>query len=480
MTRQARRGRPPPGRDRAGGAQPGRRAVGGGRRRGRAAGARVTGVRSGLDVLGSRLSSLLAGRRVGLLCHPASVTRDLTHAADVIRALRRVRLTALFAPEHGLTGVAQDHAHIGAECDRADRAPRRTASTASASSRRPPCCADSTSLVVDLQDVGARYYTFVWTIVLAMRVCAREGKPVIVLDRPNPLGGERLEGNMAGSELRLVRRALPAADPPRHDHRRAGRLSQRDAGARLRPHGGADGGLAARRCSGRTPGCRGWRRRRTCRPPTPRASTRAAACVEGTNLSEGRGTTRPFEWVGAPYLDGARAGAALERRGLPGVRFRAIAFEPDLPQVGAARLRRRAGARDRPGPLPVLRDLPGPDRRGAPAGPARASAGSGRPTSSSGSKLPIDLLCGADRIRRAIEAGTPLPRMEASWRGDLAALRARAPALPALPMIGLDECAPPALPPGLPGLGGPAHHRAGAAVHQRLAAARRRAPSASP
>ena len=81
----------------------------------------MTAVRAGLDVLRSRLPALLGGRRVGLLCHPASVTHDLTHAADVIRGLPRARLTALFAPEHGLAGVAQDHAHIGTEFDRARR-----------------------------------------------------------------------------------------------------------------------------------------------------------------------------------------------------------------------------------------------------------------------------------------------------------------------------------------------------------------------
>ena len=133
----------------------------------------MTGVRPGLEVLAGRLGSLLAGRRVGLLAHPASVARDLTHAADVIRKMRRVRLTALFGPEHGLGGVVQDHVHVGAEYDRTRRIPvhslygKRLEPT-------PAMLRGIDVLVVDLQDVGARYYTYAWTTVLAMRVCARE------------------------------------------------------------------------------------------------------------------------------------------------------------------------------------------------------------------------------------------------------------------------------------------------------------------
>ena len=206
----------------------------------------MTPVRVGLDVLVSRLGSLLAGRRVGVLCHQASVTRDLTHAADAIRKLRRVRLTALFGPEHGLAGVVQDHVHVGRARDRARGVPVHSLYGGRRLEPTRAMLRDVDVLVVDLQDVGARYYTYAWTIVLAMRVCAREGKPVVVLDRPNPLGGERARGKRRRPQVRVVRRPLPAADPPRHDHRGAGRLPQRDAGDRLRPHRGPDGGLATR------------------------------------------------------------------------------------------------------------------------------------------------------------------------------------------------------------------------------------------
>ena len=113
----------------------------------------------------------------------------------------------------------------------------------------------------------------------------------------------------------------PLPDPPRHDHRGAGAAYHNETRARLRPHGGADGGLAARDAPARTPGCRGCALAEHADADTARVYP-GGCLLEGTNLSEGRGTTRPFEWVGAPYLDGPKLAAALERRGLPGVRFR--------------------------------------------------------------------------------------------------------------------------------------------------------------
>src|SRR5262245_45299887 len=136
-------------------------------------------VLAGLDVLVKRAPAFITGRRVGLLCHQASVTRDLTHAADAVGRLRGVRLAALFAPEHGLAGAAQDHARVASTRDRTRRLPvwslydRRLAPS-------PAMLRGLDVFVVDLQDVGARYYTFVWTTVLAMRACARVGLPVIV------------------------------------------------------------------------------------------------------------------------------------------------------------------------------------------------------------------------------------------------------------------------------------------------------------
>jgi uncharacterized protein YbbC (DUF1343 family) len=387
----------------------------------------MTDVRSGLDVLRSRVPSLLAGRRVGLLCHPASVARDLTHAVDVVRRLRRVRLTALFGPEHGLAGIVQDHVHVSTRFDRTRGLPvhslygRRLEPT-------PAMLRGIDVLVVDLQDVGARYYTYAWTTVLAMAVCAREGKPVVVLDRPNPLGGERLEGNWADPRFASFVGLYPL--PIRH--------------------GMTIAELAAYHNETQELGCdltvvpmAGWRREMlwedTDLPwvaPSPNMPTPDTARVypggcllEGTNLSEARGATRPFEWVGAPYLDGTRLAAALARRDLPGARFRPIAFEP-----GFHKWARRTchGVQvhvtdwDRFRSYATYLALIIEARRQAP----REFRWKRPPYEFQWKKMPIDLICGTDRIRWQIERGVPLARMEASWRGDLSAFaRARRPYL---------------------------------------------------
>src|SRR6266567_1959521 len=145
-------------------------------------------VETGLDVLVRRRGSLLRSRRFGLVAHQASVDSRHEHAATLLADLPRARLVRLFAPEHGLWGAAQDHAPIAGTRDPVTGLPV----VSLYGERRAPTLSmlrGLDALVVDLQDVGSRYYTFVWTMALAMPVCARAGVPVIVLDRPNPLGG---------------------------------------------------------------------------------------------------------------------------------------------------------------------------------------------------------------------------------------------------------------------------------------------------
>jgi uncharacterized protein YbbC (DUF1343 family) len=368
-------------------------------------------VRSGLDVLRAR-PRLLAGRRVGLLCHPASVTHDLIHARHVVQDLPGVELRALFAPEHGWSGAAQDHAHIPAERDRRTRLVIRSL-YGTRLAPAPEWLEGLDAVVVDLQDVGARYYTFAWTMTLTMQVAARAGVPVVVLDRPNPLGGERLEGNW----------------PDPHEPSFVG----------LHPlpirHGMTIGELAAYHNETQGFGCDltvvpmlGWRRRMlwpdTGLPwvaPSPNMPTPDTALVypggcllEGTNLSEGRGTTRPFELVGAPYLDGERLAAALGRRGLPGVRFRAAGFEPAFHKwkgrrCGGVQVHVTDPARFRSFAT-YLHLIAEARRQGGPRFRWRRP-----PYEFQWRRWPIDVLCGNDRIRRAIERGVPIARMERSW-----------------------------------------------------------------
>src|SRR5713101_7661680 len=376
----------------------------------------MTGVRSGLDVLASRLPTLLGGRRVGLLCHQASVTRDLAHAVDTVAGLRGVRLTALFAPEHGIAGAAQDHARVGSTRD-----PATGLRVWSLYDRRlapdEAMLADLDTLVVDLQDVGSRYYTFVWTTALCMRACARAQVPVVVLDRPNPLGGVVMEGNLPDPRFASFVGLYPL--PARH----AMTIAE----------------LAAYLNATHSIGCNlavvpmdGWRRAMSWEDtglpwvaPSPNMPTPDTARVypggcllEGTNLSEGRGTTRPFEWVGAPFLDGARLERALTRRGLPGVRFRPVGFEPAFhkwksQRCGGVQVHVTDAARFKP--FATYLALIAEARRQAP----RHFRWRRPPYEFERVRLPMDLLCGGPAIRRALERGVPLARLETSWRPDL-------------------------------------------------------------
>jgi uncharacterized protein YbbC (DUF1343 family) len=387
----------------------------------------MAAVLPGLDVLVSRLPSLLRGLSVGLVCHQASVTRSLTPAAEALRSMKGVKLRRLFAPEHGLTGAAQDHAHIHAERDPLTGLP--VVSLYGKRLEPPPGSLDGLeTLVIDLQDVGARYYTFTWTMALAMRAAARVGLPVVVLDRPNPLGGEELEGNMPDPRFASFVGLYPL--PTRH-----GMTIGELAGYLNDTHGlGCDLTVVP---------MLGWRRamrwEATGLPfvaPSPNMPTVDTArvypggcLIEGTNLSEGRGTTRPFEWVGAPYLDGPRLARALEGRGLPGARFRAIGFEPAFHKWKG---RRCGGVQVHvtdPGrfkPVATYLALIAEARRQAP----RHFKWRKPPYEFEWRKMPIDLLGGGPSMRRAVERGAAQKTLAASWRRDLARFaRARRPFL---------------------------------------------------
>lgn len=285
----------------------------------------------GLDVL-LEDPSLLRGRRLGLVANPASVTSGFVPTA---RALldAGLDLSLLFGPEHGLTGAVQDMLAVGD----GDTPPGQLPVASLYGERfedlspRPEHLAGLDAVVCDLPDVGSRYYTFVWTTALVMKACAARGIPVVVLDRPNPLGGLAVEGNLPEERLLSFVGLWPV--PPRHGMT-PGEIA-RYVNAEfafgcdltvvpMQVAGKA--GAAPRGRVGETPA---WVL------PSPNMPTRDTALVypgmcllEGTNLSEARGTTRPFEIVGAPWID---AGVAADRANalvLPGVAFRPHVFRP--------------------------------------------------------------------------------------------------------------------------------------------------------
>ncbi len=290
---------------------------------------RVAMVRTGLDrMVGDGLAAL-RGLSVGIVCNQASIDSNIDHLLDLIEPYHRsgaLRVKAVFGPQHGLGGHTQDNMIEGE--GEADLVGWPVYSLYGEHREPMPAMLEGIELlVVDLQDAGARYYTFVWTMALCMKACALAGVPVLVLDRPNPVGGLEVEGSVLQPEFASFVGLYPL--PMRHGMT-IGEIA-RYLAATFFP-----------RCELRVLEMEGWERAMlfgdTGLPwamPSPNLPTADSALVypggclvEGTNLSEGRGTTRPFEIVGAPYLDGHLFCEALNGLGLPGVKFRPIQFEP--------------------------------------------------------------------------------------------------------------------------------------------------------
>lgn len=376
-------------------------------------------VATGLDVLRQEGFARLRGRRVGLLAHPASVDARLDHAVDLMAAAG-VRLAALFGPEHGITGELQDmDAWDLAGEPRDPKTGARVYSLygSSEASLRPTAemLSDVDVVVVDLQDVGARYYTFAATMGYVMEAATAAGVAVMVLDRPNPLGGRAID--VEG----------PSID---HDHRSF-------VGAYAMPirHGLTMAEYARAVAEEKRLGLElelvpmvGWRRdmdfEATGLPwvmPSPNMPTVDTAwiypgqcLIEGTNLSEGRGTTRPFELSGAPWLDARAWAAAAQPHAGPGVTLRPTVIRPmfhkhALKACGAVQIH----VHDRWAVRPLRLTL-------ALLAAARALAPGEFEWRTKAyefveDRLAIDLLFGSERPRRALEAGVSVDEIVASF-----------------------------------------------------------------
>lgn len=288
---------------------------------------------TGLDVLAAQSFAPLRGKRVGLVVHPASVDRHLNHAIDLLAHAPGVQLKAIFGPEHGLLGQAQDLIHVDVEESRGQgpgHVRLQSLYGTSAASLRPDAGSlqDLDVLVIDLQDVGSRYYTFQATMLYCLEAALPLGLPVLVLDRPNPIGGALVEGPGVGPGYESF---VSCANLPIRHGLTIGEL------ARLYVQERAIHGAPLTVIP-----CQGWQRRLayadTGLPwvlPSPNMPTPDTALVypggcliEGTNLSEGRGTTRPFEIMGAPWLPAGEFARRLQQADLPGVRFRPVTFRP--------------------------------------------------------------------------------------------------------------------------------------------------------
>ncbi len=288
------------------------------------------GLRIGLDRWVADGFASLKGKRVGVVCNQATIASDYAHIIDHLLPLHRsgfLTVQAAFGPQHGIWGHTQDNM-IEWEGYRDERTGLPFYSLYG--ERREPTAEwleGVDELVFDVPDVGARYYTFIWTLALCLKACSKLGIPVTVLDRPNPIGGTQVEGGVLEPEYASFVGLFPL--PIRHG------MTLGEVARHLKAVHVPEAELQVVEVQG-------WKREQYAdeagapwAPPSPNMPTVDTAVVypgmcllEGTKLSEGRGTCRPFETFGAPYIDGWRLCEALNGIGLPGVTFRPVAFEP--------------------------------------------------------------------------------------------------------------------------------------------------------
>ncbi|MEZ5291678.1 MAG: DUF1343 domain-containing protein [Vicinamibacterales bacterium] len=373
-------------------------------------------------------SGRLPGHRIGVVANPASVDGAFVHVVDQLRAAEGVELRAIFGPQHGFRSDVQDNMIETAHA-KDDR--RRVPVYSLYSETREPTAemlAGLDALVIDLQDIGARIYTFIYTMANCLKACGRHGVPVIVCDRPNPIGGEAVEGETLVPGFESFVGLFPI--PMRHGLT-IGELAQlfneRFAlGAQLE-----------------VVPMEGWHRTDygdDCAMPwvmpSPNMPTLDSAVVypgtvllEGTLASEGRGTTRPFELVGAPWVQAEPFADGLMAQGLPGVVFRPVVFEPTFQKhhgvsCGGCQIH----VTDRQAFRPV--------ETGIAVIAALRAADPNRfawrppPYEYEHRLMPIDILAGSSRTRELVERGASAAEIAAGWRDDEAAFSAlRAPYL---------------------------------------------------
>ncbi len=350
------------------------------------------------------------GKRVGLITNPTGVDGRLRSTVDLLWRRGRVRLVALFGPEHGILGTAQAGEKTASSLDQ--RTGLRVHSLYGATLRPTAEMLEGLdALIFDMQDVGARYATYLATLVYAQQAAANAGLPMVIFDRPNPITGAHVEGNTLEPAFASFVGVHPI--PARHGLT-VGELARMFAAEQGWPQP-----IVAQ--------MRGWERGqwfdKTDLPwvqPSPNLPTLDAVTlypgtclIEGSNLSEGRGTTRPFEMVGAPWLDAFALAEELERREFPGVTFRPLTFTPTVSKhAGIACHGVQAHITDRDALRPVKLGVHLLDamRRLAPDRFEWWQGADGR--------YFIDLLLGSDAPRRALDRGLPVEELTQQWDSD--------------------------------------------------------------
>ena len=364
-------------------------------------------------------SGMLTGWRVGLVSNPASVDGAFRHVVDRVSAQPGVVLAALFGPQHGFHADVQDNM---VETGHA-RHPRLDVPVHSLYSDTREPTAEMLDgldlLVIDLQDVGTRVYTYIYTMANCLRAARRRGLPVVVCDRPNPIGGEAVEGPVLDPAFASFVGQFPI--PLRHG------MTIGELARLFNDHFEIGADLQVMRLDG-------WSRRMYHDDaeapwviPSPNLPTPDSALVypgmvllEGTSLSEGRGTTRPFELFGAPGIDPESLARSLNALDLPGAHFRPVTFEPTFQKhaghpCGGCQIH----VTDRHAFRPVLTGV-------AAIAACRETLGDRfgwrePPYEYEHDKMPIDILAGSGTLRGDMEAGRAAADIALDWKAGLAA-----------------------------------------------------------
>lgn len=368
----------------------------------------------GVEVLLESRLDLVAGKRVGLVACPSSVDRQLRSSVELLHEHPQINLVALFGPEHGIRGDAQAGAKVDSAIDPLTQLPVH--SLYGQSQRPAPEMLRGLDLIIiDLQDGGVRFYTFVATALYVMQAARDAGIGVVLLDRPAPINGVRVDGPMLDADYSSF--VGPAPLPIRYG------LTIGELARLLNDQDDVH-------CDLTVVPLGNWARAMwyddTALPfvpsspnlPTLDAMTLypGTCLIEGTNLSEGRGTTRPFEYIGAPWIQAESLATRLNALHLPGARFRPVYFVPTFSKHQGelcAGVQVYVSDRERFQPvsamLRVLQTLKRtyPDRF------------SWRKAWLPGRQRPIDLLWGSDQLRRHIDADRPVVELAAGWQAGL-------------------------------------------------------------
>ena len=372
---------------------------------------------TGLDVVLENGLPDLAGARFGLITNHTGVDRSLRSIIDLLQERDGIELAALFGPEHGVRGEAQAGAEVSGAIDQRTGLPVHSL-YGETLAPTPAMMEGLDALMFDIQDAGVRFYTYVSTMINAQGAAAAADLRFVVLDRPDPIGGTRVEGNMLDPSFESF---VGAHSVPIRYGMTVGELARMVAAERGWPEP-------------TVVTMQGWKREwwfdETGLPwvaPSPNLPTLDSAAlypgtclIEGTNISEGRGTTQPFELIGAPWLDPFALATEMERRDLPGVAFRPTYFTPTFSKhasvsCGGVQIHILDREAMRPAELGIhllhgLRELD----------PGAFAWREGREGTYS-----LDLLLGSDRPRHMLDEGDSVAQIIAGWEDDARAFEER-------------------------------------------------------